>query len=273
MRHCPDVVFATHFTVFSNGCKILATKAACGPAFAVRASTAVASRNRRGVSVVEFGVRQGAHVETEADLAAIAVSEGEAGFPVPFGIFTSTESDELRNLEEIIGRSLKTFMEVGNALMTIREKRLYRVTHDAFEAYCNERWELSKTHVNRLIDASKIAENLTPIGVIPASESVVRPLSPLSPSQQREAWLRAVDTSPNGRPTAAHVESIAREYRDVTEPELVGTRSWSLDDAVDYLGSKLYEISQRWPKDGLEVMVHQLRSLADELLEYGELRQ
>jgi hypothetical protein len=51
------------------------------------------------------------------------------------------------------------------------------------------------------------------------------------------------------------------------------TPAWSLDDAVDYLGSKLYEISQRWPKDRIEVMVHQLHSLADELLEYGELRQ
>ena len=49
-------------------------------------------------------------------------------------------ADRLAECEAVIERGQQTFIEVGQALMEIRDSRLYRETHATFEAYCNERW-------------------------------------------------------------------------------------------------------------------------------------
>jgi uncharacterized coiled-coil protein SlyX len=123
------------------------------------------------------------------------------------------EVDELQRCEAIIERGLKTFFEVGAALLRVRDLRLYRIDHPTFEAYCQERWDFSKTYANNLIAATSVRNNLTTIVVkqLPANEAQARPLAKLKdPEQQREAWERAVATAP-GRVTAAHVEAIVRE--------------------------------------------------------------
>lgn len=64
--------------------------------------------------------------------------------------------------------------------------------------------------------------NLSGIPDTPKSVSQLRPLTTLEPDQQREAWQRAVETAPNGKVTAAHVESVVNEYRrpePLPEPE------------------------------------------------------
>ena len=109
------------------------------------------------------------------------------------------ESQRLTQLETDIGEGLKTFMKVGTALLEIRDARLYRQDYNTFEEYCQERWNLSKTHSNRLIAASEVVQNLTPIGVIlPTVESQVRPLTQFAPEEQTVVWQRATETAPNG---------------------------------------------------------------------------
>jgi len=79
----------------------------------------------------------------------------------------------LAELETVIERGLETYIEVGSALLEIRDSRLYREPHGTFEDYCRERWSISKVHASRLISASRIVEDLVPIGTtLPASESV-----------------------------------------------------------------------------------------------------
>lgn len=134
----------------------------------------------------------------------------------------TAERAELGRYERVIERGLQTFVEVGVALMAIREGKLYRGTHATFDAYCRERWNFSKSHSNRLIDAAEVVENLTPIGVIPANESQVRPLVKLEPEQQRKAWQQAVETAPNGKVTAAHVENVAVTF---AKPNATPTRT------------------------------------------------
>jgi hypothetical protein len=85
----------------------------------------------------------------------------------------------LAECEEVIERGLATFVEVGEALLSIRDGRLYRETHDTFESYCRERWGMSKTHANRQIEAAGVAGTLTPMGAIPTSERQARELAPV----------------------------------------------------------------------------------------------
>ena len=114
----------------------------------------------------------------------------------------------LQEHETVIERGLKTFVEVGNALMAIRDSRLYKADYTTFEDYCRERWGMSKRHSNRMIEAANVIDNLGPIGLIPQTESQARPLAKLDPDDQLEAWQRAVETAPNGKVTGKHVERV-----------------------------------------------------------------
>jgi hypothetical protein len=118
---------------------------------------------------------------------------------------TLVDTERLAQLETVIGQNLKAFIRVGNALMEIQEAKLYKKTHNSFEEYCRQRWQIERAHAYRLIDSAKVAQNLSPIGDIqPTHESQVRPLAKLEPEQQREAWKEA--TTKNSNPTAQDVQ-------------------------------------------------------------------
>ncbi|MGO8683426.1 MAG: hypothetical protein ACLQUT_02430 [Thermoleophilia bacterium] len=91
----------------------------------------------------------------------------------------------LADLETIIERGQQTFVEVGNALMEIRDQRLYRETHATFEAYCKERWGWSRISAYRHIEAAEVVQML-PMGNTPDTERVARELIPLSPAERTE---------------------------------------------------------------------------------------
>ena len=117
----------------------------------------------------------------------------------------------LTELEQVIERGLAAFVEVGNALLRIRDDRLYRETHATFEDYCRERWGLSRPHAYRLMDAAATTEALSPIGDTPRSESVARELAPLrsEPDVLREAWVETVERH-GPKATAAQTREVVR---------------------------------------------------------------
>ncbi len=84
------------------------------------------------------------------------------------------ESHRFAELEAVVERGLATFVEVGTALMEIRDARLYRETHGTFEAYCRERWGWSRQRSHQLIEASRVS-TVVDIG----NERQARELAPL----------------------------------------------------------------------------------------------
>jgi hypothetical protein len=126
---------------------------------------------------------------------------------------TPSERSRLSELEGIVSRNLKTFYSVGLALMEIRDNCLHRETHDTFDAYCRDRWDIGRNYANRKIAAAKVVDNLgATVSILPANEYQVRPLTRLSPEKQREVWQEAVETAPNAKITARLVERVARRY-------------------------------------------------------------
>ena len=99
---------------------------------------------------------------------------------------TSLASQNLQELETIIETGLRTFVEVGEALLEIRDRRLYRESHKTFEDYCRERWGMSRIYAHRSIEAAKIAKILLPIGNI-SSESQARELVLLAREDEQAA--------------------------------------------------------------------------------------
>ena len=100
----------------------------------------------------------------------------------------SSEKDtRLRELEATIEQGVHTFVDVGLALLEIRDTRLYRASHATFDAYCRERWGWQRAHAYRLIDGAKVARLMSPIGDTPETESQARELVPLARQDEREA--------------------------------------------------------------------------------------
>lgn len=129
------------------------------------------------------------------------------------------ERSELAECETKIARGLQTFYEVGEALLKIRDSRLYRETHGTFEDYCQEKWQLKERQAYLLMDATKVVKNLKAdqIDQLPVNEAQVRPLTQLEPEEQRLVWDVVQQTAPNGKPTAAHVKSVVDVLKTVTK--------------------------------------------------------
>lgn len=133
---------------------------------------------------------------------------------------TKTETEKLKRLEEIVEKGLTSFIDVGSALMEIREAQLYR-PNETFEEYCKKRWGLGKVYAHRLMKATEIVKDLSqrlPMGNVPdnggsklpENERQTRPLAELSKEEQAAAWKEATETAPNGKVTAKHVHHVVQ---------------------------------------------------------------
>lgn len=125
----------------------------------------------------------------------------------PVHPLTAAEIQAFAGYEATIAAGLQTFVAVGQALLAIRDQRLYRHDYATFEAYCTERWGMSRPRAYQLMEAANVVGHLSTIvdTPLPANEAQARPLTALPPDVQRVIWQEAVATAPNGI-TAAHVQ-------------------------------------------------------------------
>lgn len=100
------------------------------------------------------------------------------------------QQERLTQLENKIHDSRSRFYVIGKALKEIRDEKLYRILlFTKFDKYTRSRWEIGKSQAYRLIEASNVIDNLSPIGdILPENESQVRPLVSLDPAEQRKIW-------------------------------------------------------------------------------------
>jgi len=132
-------------------------------------------------------------------------------------LITLDERSRLYQLEETIRQGLNTFVDVGNALLEIRDKRLYRQDYSTFEEYCNKQWSFSRDYAKKLMRSADVIANLendTIVSFLPKTESQTRPLTSLEPAEQVEAWRLAVETAPETGITAKHVQAVVDEIQN-----------------------------------------------------------
>ena len=154
---------------------------------------------------------------------------------------TLQEAETLKELEHVIKDGLYTYFEVGAALMKIRDLELYRATHTTFESYCRDTFQISRAQAYRLIDSYNVQSTIDKAQAKdfieqakslqletkneeekeeilndlrrstlqkPQNESQIRPLTKLPPEKQAKAWMKAVETAPEGKITAKHVQQV-----------------------------------------------------------------
>lgn len=135
------------------------------------------------------------------------------------------ERGELRIAEATIERGELTFIEVGNALLTIRDGRLYRETHKTFEAYCRERWGFAKSQAYRLIAAANVTAEMSPTGDKLKTESQARELGKV-PAEKRESVLEWAEekAAGTGKPvTAAGIRKAAADLEEEVDDDIPNT--------------------------------------------------
>lgn len=108
-------------------------------------------------------------------------------------------------LEKVIDRGKKGFVEVGEALEEIRDKKLYREKYGTFEEYCLKKWGWSANYGRRVIEAAEVAKSV-PIGTI-TNEGSARALAKV-PREHRAAVVEKAAS--NGPVTAKAIREAAK---------------------------------------------------------------
>ena len=76
------------------------------------------------------------------------------------------EAADLQRLELTIQTATTWAVEEAQALLRIRNGRLYRATHTNFFDYASQRWAYEHSHVTRLCQWAETINNWAPIGDI-----------------------------------------------------------------------------------------------------------
>ncbi len=118
--------------------------------------------------------------------------------------------DRLRRLEKVIDASRRRFYETGAALGRIRDEKLYKAAlFDSFGSYVRQRWEMGRSQAYRLIEASGVVKNLSPIGdALPANEAQARVLAGLPPAEQKRVWREFLESG--AEQTASNIKRFVR---------------------------------------------------------------
>lgn len=148
-------------------------------------------------------------------------------------------------LEGIIERGLATFVEVGQALLEIREQRLYRETHDSFETYCRERWGFNRQRASQIIQAAEVSNMLDSP---PSNARQAAELARLKdePETIREVWSEVTDAK-GDKVTAADVREAVDRRLGITRTEL--PRRMPTPDFVD---DYYDDVNQEWEQQEAE---------------------
>jgi len=126
-------------------------------------------------------------------------------------ILTGTESKRLEKLEASIRHGQKTFVEIGLALATIRDERLYRSDFPTFQDYCKERWGWDRQRAIQLINSAAVVKSLPDnVKHVLQNDRQACELAKVEPDKREEVLAKAAKS---GSVTAKSIRSAA-------EPEI-----------------------------------------------------
>lgn len=142
-----------------------------------------------------------------------------AAEPTDLAPLSEAEVADLAECEAVIERGRQAFYEVGAALATIRDTRLYRASFTSFETYCRDRWGFARSYANKIIAAADVVTNLgTNVPTLPTNEAQARPMAAVPVSDQPRVWQEVVETAPETGITAAHVTRTVAQFKRNESP-------------------------------------------------------
>ena len=114
-------------------------------------------------------------------------------------------------------QATQAVQEAGKALKTLKDNDLWRDSHDSWETYCRERFQLSTRRALQLIEfagMSAVYGELTGTsGSDVPSERAMRPLAGLDEDAVAEALKEAIDESGGQTPTPKAIRRAAAKRK------------------------------------------------------------
>ena len=191
------------------------------------------SRGRVWEVTKQYGIRL-AEVRRELANATQAASEsarGQGGSEttattppqhtevlVPGKLLSKDERSELDRCESFIRGGLRTFFDVGQALETIRNLRLFRDGFETFEEYCRVRWGISKTHANRQIAAADVMRLLNDKDAEGLTEWDIRPLTRVPKKTAVGVWKEAKEKAKSAQ------VAVSNKILEAVVSQVAGTK-------------------------------------------------
>ena len=126
------------------------------------------------------------------------------------------EVEELERCETVIRKGWGTFLDVGRALATIRDKGLFKGKYDTFDLYWKRELGVSRSYAYRLIESAAVNDQMSAIadiGVKPLNEAQLRELIPVKEDRRIDAWKRAVELAGDKPITAKIVRKAALKFK------------------------------------------------------------
>jgi len=138
--------------------------------------------------------------------------------PIAHHVLTTDEKNRLKNLEGQIEAAVEMIKSIGDALLEIRDSRLYRQEFSTFDQYCLARWSISRPRAYQLIDMSKLAGQIgARIRYTSITEAHVRELKRVGPDDQAEIWEKTKQRFETDRPSMRQLQEIINEHTGKTE--------------------------------------------------------
>jgi hypothetical protein len=138
-------------------------------------------------------------------------------------VISESDATKLRQLEKVVEKGKRAFIEVGNALREIRDSKLYKATHGTFAAYVEERFSFKRAYAYQLIEtADAIPKVSTTVDI--ANQRQAREIAKAPPEHQQEVVDRAVEIAEERgkKPTAAIIAEARKEVVAEFVPEDIG---------------------------------------------------
>jgi len=143
--------------------------------------------------------------------------------PADGNALSPAEEGLLKDCESVIRKGMATFIAVGEALIRIRDLRLFRVSAPSFEIFCRQSLRMSQQYTNSVMACSGVVNVLGEhpefAGRLPENEAQARPLKGMEREQLVQTWQAVLEKTGSAPVTASLVREIVRKFL----PETVQT--------------------------------------------------
>ncbi len=140
---------------------------------------------------------------------------------------TGLESSRLQELETVVRRNMRAFLEFGLALQEIKDRRLHRETHETFDEYVRATFDMQAGNAYRKIRAASLTKRIEAAGVenLPENEAQARELLGIKDKEnQVQVWAEVCDDAAdrdvgiNAALVKAHVEQQTNDNDSGDKP-------------------------------------------------------
>lgn len=151
------------------------------------------------------------------------------------------EQAELLRYELVIDKGIESYIAVGQALLAIQQKKLYRATHRRFQDYVKDRFAISQSNSYRLIQQTETFlqleaqfENDSSVAnkPLPTVAKHLEALTQLPEEQRASVWMKAVEEAEKtGKPITG--KTIRQQADQLDELPVTALQPVSHGQALD----------------------------------------